>query len=116
MAYACKAFCTLEMCRILEREGFCIDVVSGGELYTAIKAEFPPERIEFNGNNKQPEEIEMAVDYGVGQLLRRLEELLIERICKEKGRRSTYFTVSPRREKYPRIHHYRKKDSKLVFL
>ena len=35
----------------------CIDVVSGGELYTAIKAGFPAERIEFNGNNKLLEEL-----------------------------------------------------------
>ncbi|MEG0662809.1 MAG: diaminopimelate decarboxylase, partial [Anaerovoracaceae bacterium] len=40
-AYAGKAFLTLAMCKIIEREGLCLDVVSGGELYTAIKAEFP---------------------------------------------------------------------------
>ena len=49
------------MCKIIEREGLCIDVVSGGEMYTAIKAQFPAERIEFNGNNKSIEEIEMAI-------------------------------------------------------
>jgi diaminopimelate decarboxylase len=116
VAYACKAFCTLEMCRILEREGFCIDVVSGGELYTAIKAEFPPERIEFNGNNKQPEEIEMAVDYGVGRIIvDGLEELpLIERICKEKGKKvNILYRITPGVEN--NTHEYittGKKDSK----
>ena len=45
-AYASKAFLTLSMCKIIEREGLCIDVVSGGELYTAVKAGFPAERIE----------------------------------------------------------------------
>ena len=42
VAYACKAFCTSAMMKICEREGMCIDVVSGGELYTALKAGFPP--------------------------------------------------------------------------
>ena len=53
-AYAAKAFCTTGMCRLVERAGMCVDVVSGGELYTALAAGFPPERIEFNGNNKLP--------------------------------------------------------------
>lgn len=88
-AYACKAFCTKAMLKLCEAEGLCIDVVSGGELYTAISVGFPAERIEFNGNNKLASEIEMAVDYGIGRIivdgLRELE--LIERICAEKGRR-----------------------------
>ena len=57
-AYASKAFCTMAIYKICEKEGFCIDIVSGGELHTAIKAGFPAERIEFNGNNKLPQEIE----------------------------------------------------------
>ncbi|MFQ8759095.1 MAG: diaminopimelate decarboxylase family protein [Intestinimonas sp.] len=66
VAYAAKAFCTTGMCRLVERAGMCVDVVSGGELYTALAAGFPPERIEFNGNNKLPGELELAVDRGVG--------------------------------------------------
>ena len=62
VAYAAKAFSTMAMYRLCQREGACIDVVSAGELYTAIKAGFPPEMIEFNGNNKLPYEIEMALD------------------------------------------------------
>jgi len=68
-AYAGKAFLTLFMCKLIEREGLSLDVVSGGELYTAIKADFPGERIEFNGNNKSIEEIEMALDYNVGKFI-----------------------------------------------
>ena len=64
VAYAAKAFCTTGMCRLVERAGMCVDVVSGGELYTALAAGFPPERIEFNGNNKLPGELELAVDRG----------------------------------------------------
>lgn len=87
-AYACKAFCTLAMCKIMEREGFCLDVVSGGELYTAIQANFPPEHIEFNGNNKQYEELSMAVEYGIGRIIiDGLQELaLLEQVCQEKGK------------------------------
>lgn len=97
-AYAAKAFLTLSMCKIIEREGFCIDVVSGGELYTAIKAEFPSERIEFNGNNKSYEELEMAIDYNIGRIIvDGLDELsLIESICKEKGKRTNIlYRITP---------------------
>ncbi len=89
-AYAAKAFLTIGMCKIIEREGLCLDVVSGGELYTAIKADFPAERIEFNGNNKSIEELEMAIDYGIGRIIvDGLDELdLIEAICREKGKKT----------------------------
>ena len=69
VAYASKAFSTLAMCKIAEREGLCLDVVSGGELFTAMKANFPAERIELNGNNKQKYEIDMAVEYGIGRII-----------------------------------------------
>ena len=97
-AYAGKAFLSLEMCRIIEREGLCLDVVSGGELYTAIKAAFPAERIEFNGNNKSLEEIEMAVDYGVGRIIiDGTDELsLIESVCRERSKKvNALLRISP---------------------
>lgn len=97
-AYAAKAFLTLEMCRIIEREGLCLDVVSGGELYTAMKAGFPAEKIEFNGNNKSVEEIEMAVNYGVGRIIiDGVDELaLIENVCREKNRKmNALLRISP---------------------
>jgi len=97
-AYASKAFLTLSMCKIIEREGLCMDVVSGGELYTAIKADFPAERIEFNGNNKSIEELELAVDYNIGRIIvDGLDELsLIEEICKEKGKKiNILYRVTP---------------------
>lgn len=94
VAYACKAFCTVAMMKICEREGMCIDVVSGGELYTAIKARFPPERIEFNGNNKLPEELEAAIDYGIGRIIvDGIGELkLIEDICARKDKKANIFS------------------------
>ena len=97
-AYASKAFCTMAIYKICEKEGFCIDIVSGGELHTAIKAGFPAERIEFNGNNKLPHEIEEALDYGIGRfIVDGLQEVaLIEAICKEKGKTANIlFRVTP---------------------
>lgn len=67
--YASKAFLTKEMARIIKREGLGMDVVSGGELYTAIKVDFPMEKIVFHGNNKTLDEIEMAVKHNVGRIV-----------------------------------------------
>ncbi|TDT61125.1 diaminopimelate decarboxylase [Fonticella tunisiensis] len=64
--YAGKAFLTIAMCQIINEEGLCLDVVSGGELYTAYKSGFPIEKVYFHGNNKTPDEIEMAIELGVG--------------------------------------------------
>ncbi|CAM3779937.1 diaminopimelate decarboxylase [Cohnella lubricantis] len=66
VAYASKAFCVMAMCRVAEEEGMSLDVVSDGELYTALQAGFPPERIHFHGNNKTPQEIEMALKANIG--------------------------------------------------
>lgn len=67
--YAGKAFLTIGMCKIIEEEGLSLDVVSGGELFTAIRAGFPGDRIYFHGNNKSLEELKMALDYGVGRIV-----------------------------------------------
>ncbi|NLU09841.1 MAG: diaminopimelate decarboxylase [Tepidanaerobacter acetatoxydans] len=67
--YAGKAFLTMEMCKLIEEEGLSLDVVSGGELYTAIKSGFPAKRIYFHGNNKSYAELEMAAEYGVGRIV-----------------------------------------------
>ena len=66
VAYASKAFCTMAMCKLIEEEGLSLDVVSSGELFTALMAGFPAERIHFHGNNKTPEEIVMALDAQIG--------------------------------------------------
>jgi diaminopimelate decarboxylase len=66
VAYASKAFCVMAMCRIVEEEGMSLDVVSDGELFTALQAGFPAERIHFHGNNKTTEEIVMAIDAKIG--------------------------------------------------
>ncbi|MCG7406354.1 diaminopimelate decarboxylase [Paenibacillus sp. ACRRX] len=66
VAYASKAFCVMAMCRLVDEEGLSLDVVSDGELYTALQAGFPAHRIHFHGNNKTPDEIEMALEANIG--------------------------------------------------
>ncbi len=67
--YASKAFPCLALARIVAQEGLWIDVASAGELFTALRADFPPERIVFHGNNKSREELQMAVRAGVGRVV-----------------------------------------------
>ena len=62
VSYASKAFSALAMYQLINKYGLGCDIVSGGELYTALKGGMPPERIEFHGNNKLQDELEMAVD------------------------------------------------------
>ncbi len=66
VAYASKAFLCMEMCRVAREENMSLDVVSGGELYTALQAGFPASRIHFHGNNKTEEEIIMALQADIG--------------------------------------------------
>lgn len=67
--YASKAFCCKEMCRIIKSEGLDLEIVSGGELYTALAAGFDPAHIHFNGNNKTCDEIRYALEQNVGHIL-----------------------------------------------
>lgn len=64
--YASKAFSCEAVYRIAAQENIGVDVVSGGELYTAVKAGFPASKIYMHGNNKLPSELEFAVSSGVG--------------------------------------------------
>ncbi|MDC7768194.1 diaminopimelate decarboxylase [Priestia megaterium] len=66
VAYASKAFSTIAMVQVVHEEGLSLDVVSGGELYTALAADFPKERIHFHGSNKSRAELEMAIKEDVG--------------------------------------------------
>lgn len=67
--FASKAFSCLEMCRICNEEKMGLDVVSGGELYTAKRAGFPMERVFFHGNNKTYDELSFAIEQGVGTII-----------------------------------------------
>lgn len=69
VSYASKAFASIAMYQVANEEGAYTDVVSAGELYTVMKANFPMERISFHGNNKSKEELEMAVKNHVGKIM-----------------------------------------------
>lgn len=96
--YAGKAFLTTAMCRLVEEEGLSLDVASGGEIYTALKAEFPPARIYFHGSNKSPEELQMALEEGIGRIVvDSLDELeLLESLAHKMGKTAAIlFRVKP---------------------
>lgn len=67
--YASKAFSCEAIYAIAKQENIGVDVVSGGELYTAMQAGFPAEKITMHGNNKLPREISYALDCGVGTIV-----------------------------------------------
>lgn len=69
LAYAGKAFLCAGICPILVAEGLDLDVASGGELATALRGGFPPERILFHGSNKSPAELAEALAAGVGRIV-----------------------------------------------
>ncbi|MDY0408355.1 diaminopimelate decarboxylase [Virgibacillus soli] len=66
VAYASKAFSSIAILQVVHQEGLAVDVVSKGELYTALQAGVPPEKIHFHGNNKSRSELEMALKHRVG--------------------------------------------------
>lgn len=67
--YASKAFSCVGIYAIADSEGLGADVVSGGELYTALKANFPPDKIMMHGNNKSESELLLAVENNVGYIV-----------------------------------------------
>ncbi|MGB3240879.1 MAG: diaminopimelate decarboxylase [Geitlerinemataceae cyanobacterium] len=60
--YASKAWSCLAICAIVASVGLGIDVVSGGELYTALQAGVPGEKLYLHGNNKSLEELQQAIE------------------------------------------------------
>lgn len=69
ISYASKAFTAIAIYQVINQLGGKIDVVSGGELYTALKAGFPPAKISFHGNNKTKAELLLAVKKHVGVII-----------------------------------------------
>jgi diaminopimelate decarboxylase len=67
--YASKAFLNKALALIFKEEGLGLDVVSGGELSIAHSVDFPLEKVYFHGNNKTPEELNLALDLGVGRIV-----------------------------------------------
>ncbi|MFZ0476616.1 MAG: diaminopimelate decarboxylase, partial [Halobacillus sp.] len=66
VAYASKAFSSIAMLEVAHQEGLSLDVVSEGELHTALESGFPAEKIHMHGNNKSIQELEMAVENHIG--------------------------------------------------
>lgn len=89
VAYASKAFSSVAIVQVIKQEGLSLDVVSEGELHTALKADFPPEKIHMHGNNKSIAELEMAVDNEIGCIvIDNFHEIeLLENILAEKDKR-----------------------------
>lgn len=85
--YASKAYFGQAMLRLACEEGLCVDVASGGELFAALNAGFPPERIYMHGNNKDAREIGEALDAGVGTVIvDNLDEIaLLDRLSAARG-------------------------------
>lgn len=69
VVYAGKAFLAKALVEMLVEEDFGLDVVSGGELYVGLKSGMPPERLSLHGNNKSRDELQMAVDAGIGKII-----------------------------------------------
>jgi len=67
--YASKVFSTRAICQVMKEEDMGLDVVSAGELYTALSVDFPFNRIYFHGNNKSSEELTMALQKDVRRIV-----------------------------------------------
>lgn len=98
VAYASKAFSSIAMLQLVKEEGLSLDVVSEGELYTAIKAGFPVEKIHMHGNNKSRADLQMAVDYKIGCII--IDnfyeiELLADILQQSKQEMDVLFRVTP---------------------
>jgi diaminopimelate decarboxylase len=98
IAYASKAFSCKAMCALVSQEGLHLDVVSEGELHTALQSQFPPERIEFHGNNKSARELLYALQSGVGRIICDSEseiELLSQLCAKHKKTANILVRLNP---------------------
>ncbi len=96
--YASKAYFGQAMLRLACEEGLCVDVASGGELFAALRAGFPPARIYMHGNNKDAREVGEALEAGVGTIIvDNLDEIaLIDREAAARGvRQAVLVRVTP---------------------
>ncbi len=69
IAYASKAYLCRALAQLFAEEGLGLDVVSGGEIFVAQAAGFPPEQVAFHGNNKARPELEQALAWGIGRIV-----------------------------------------------
>jgi diaminopimelate decarboxylase len=105
--YASKAFLNRALATILKEENLGLDVVSGGELSIAHSVDFPLVKVYFHGNNKTPEELNLALDWGVGRIVvdNFYELELLNKLSREKGmRQDILLRLTPGVD--PRTHQY----------
>lgn len=69
VCYAAKAYCAPWLLRMVVEERLGLDVVSGGELTVAQAARVPRNTTYFHGNNKTPDELELALSLGIGRIV-----------------------------------------------
>lgn len=67
--YGAKAFACSSIFKIINDLEMGIDVVSGGEIYTALQSGFNKSKIYFHGNNKLKSELELAVKNDIGRIV-----------------------------------------------
>ncbi|WP_414526360.1 diaminopimelate decarboxylase [Nodularia chucula] len=92
--YASKAWNCLAVCAIAASEGLGIDVVSGGELYTALKAGVSPDKLYLHGNNKSAEELLLAIESGSTIVADNWQELhTLVKIAQAEGKKSAPMRV-----------------------
>jgi diaminopimelate decarboxylase len=107
VCYAGKAYCAPWLVRVIDEEGLGLDVVSGGELFAAGVAGFPPERIYFHGNNKGEDELAQALDAGVTRVvIDNLEEVeRLSRLATQRGKeQNVLLRVAPGVEAHTHAH------------
>ena len=88
VSYACKAYINPALAKMFQEEGMGFDVVSGGELATAISAGIPMDEVYFHGNNKTPQELTEALEHSIGWVVvDSFHELqLLDRLAGEIGK------------------------------
>jgi diaminopimelate decarboxylase len=69
VTYASKAWCTVGLLQLVDEEGLLLDVASGGEMHTALIAGVDPAKLIFHGNNKSAQELDRALEVGVGRIV-----------------------------------------------
>jgi diaminopimelate decarboxylase len=105
--YAAKAFLNRALALLFKEEGLGLDVVSGGELSIAHSVDFPLDKVYFHGNNKTPEELNLALNWGVGRIVvdNFYELELLNRLAGEKKmRQDILLRLTPGVD--PHTHHH----------
>lgn len=119
VTYAAKALFCKALSKLISKVGLSLDVVSGGELYVALEAGFPTERIYFHGNNKTVLELEMAVKNNVGTIVvdNWYELACLEEIAaKEAKTQKIFLRIAPGIEAHTHVHiQTGQEDSKFGF-